>query len=488
MSNASARTLLALCVAAALGGCAERRLRPAPIALDAPTAPATQPATVTFDAVTPLLAMRLAVVYAEGAITAAERLLAAEAGVAVADELFAPTLRPSGRAGVVGGSDLDDEARAGVGLNVIQRTAIGTRLRVGATVDRFGDQYRNAASVGVTQPLLRGASPTANRQPIWSAAFTERSAARGLDIARSRVALAALERLYQVAALERLAARQAEAIGRAERLANAEAARAETLGVDSTVARTRLLAIRDAAAATGERLRAARVDLAALIGYGGPIDALVVDVTTPAVAPDDIDDAPARAAELALQYRVEFDQARDAAEQAELRLVAASDAALPELNLGLDYVRFGSDADLGESFSFEDDSFSVTLSSSGFGSRRARMAALIAARTGVLQARRSLDSTEEAVREEARRAAVAVERGRAQREARAAELALAERRLRAIAASFDAGLAEIDDLYDAEGRVDVAAARLFDAELDADLSLYRLRAATGTLLAREDRP
>lgn len=381
-----------------------------------------------------------------------------------------------------------------VEAGIRQPLVTGTELELEAglgrsTSSRRPDQEEARIALTVTQALLQGRRPSANRAAIQQAALEV--AATHHELRGYVTALvASVETAYwNLVLAERSLAIQESSLRLAEQQRDDIAARIEVgTAPGSAAAATRSEVARRQQALINARslLAERRLRLLRLLGGGIVLDAAVVPDSAPALArqaPVHLDDHLA----LARRERPELAEARVRLEQDRLEVIATSDGMLPRLDffVGLAKTGFGSDAgdaiaELdGKTYRIEAGlDFAYDL---GRRSARGRNQAANASRD---QAAAAVVNLEEQVELEVRLAWNEVERAQAQVTAAAASAALAAETLRVEQERLAVGVG-LSLLVVAAGR-DLLAAQLAEAEaaVASRIALVRLHLAEGSLLAR----
>lgn len=119
-------------------------------------------------------------------------------GYEVARDEFRLHICPNAQAGMIGGGKAGEGPSLGGGIEVIQCLPIGTRVSLRPNITRANRIFTSDARARITQPLLRGSSPTYNLSNVRSAEFAWRSAIRSYYLAQVDVVLTTIRAVYEV--------------------------------------------------------------------------------------------------------------------------------------------------------------------------------------------------------------------------------------------------------------------------------------------------
>ena len=405
--------------------------------------------------------------------------------IASSEAEFELKVLPRARIGATGASSAGVEEDLSTGVTLERKLRSGTSLSLGPQLSRTGAHFGAAVSTELTQPLLRGRGREYNLSGLRSAEFSGRSAARSLYVTRVETVVATVTAVYEVV-------RQREFVRLNEESArhlrgHAEATKAkERIGLASPIDTYRaLIQLKQAedALATGNEAYQDAFDSLKLI-LALPLDQRI-EVDAP-LTYDLARMTERQVIRTALAERVDLDQALDAVREAQRRARVAHHGTRPELNVVLGYTRLGSDGDFGRSLSFDDDAYTISLTSNTDIARTAEKAAyqqsLLTART----TQRNLSFQRDQVARQAKRELRSLRRSEKRISNQQDQIRQAEGKLKLAQVKFQHGLANNFDLVEAETELRRARINLVSAVLGYIVGTYRLRAAMGTLLERPD--
>ena len=332
---------------------------------------------------------------------------------------------------------------------------------------------------------MRGANREFNLSGIREAEFSVRSARRSLYLTRVRTVLDAVGAAYEVVrqrTLVRLNEESAERLGRHARAARAK----EKIGLAGPIDSYRAgIQLREAE----DTLTTARED------YRDALDDLKIILALPQEEPMEVE-APLtydlveitgeEAVGMALSSRVELEQAVDLLGEAERRSRIARHNILPDLNLALNYSRFGVGDRFGESTGFDRDLWGVSLVTSTDLTRTEEKIAFEQSRIDIRGAERNFSLSRDQVVREVRRELRSLRRSGQRISIQEEQIAQARGQLELARVKFRRGLTDNFDLVDAESQLRNAETNLLSVVLEYIVGTYRLRAAMGTLVEKQE--
>jgi outer membrane protein TolC len=374
-------------------------------------------------------------------------------------------------------------------LDVSQRLPwTGATLQVGASqFGRHGDAERladaSSLTLSVTQPLLRGAGPTAARFDLDNARRAREARQRSLVLTRQAVAVEVVGAYYAVVK-QRLTEEVAQqSLRRSQELARASAARME-VGLASRLdvlraelqaaqAESALVAAEAAQAAALERFRMALgLDPGAQVE---PAATALPEATAPPAEP------LAELLSIARERRLDLREARDAVRDAERSLRVARLDLLPQLDLTVRASRLGAGEGFEASFRHLDSRAEILLAASYPLQRRAAQASASLAGLGVDGAERAVLEAERRVEAEVRERVRALETLARNIELQRRSVDVAQQQQRLASLRYERGLASNFDVVEAEASLVAARTALVSLRSDHQVALVLLRRATGEL-------
>ena len=403
-------------------------------------------------------------------LSSVDSIVSSDLGLTAEKARFETRVAPLSDVGVVGGSGRDGELTYGLGLSVKRQLRHGTVLGLTPSLQTFGERKRSAVGIDITQPILRNFGTETNLDGISSASASLRRSQRVAYQTQVGTVLGTVNAVYRIMRQEELI-RLNEASAKRLRAHLAAVKAKLSIGGASRIDLTRAeLALSQAE----DSLVSARQSRAQAIDALKLFLAFDLDSELSATAPMDyvsIDLDESLAVDLALDQRIELDQARDDIGESRRRVRLANKRILPALDLVASYTRFDDGRNLDDSLDLEGDVWSAGLRVTTDLSRTVEKTALARARLALAETERRVRETEDLVAEDARRAL----RGLVESEERIAiqrqRIEDAKRQLELARVKFRYGFADNFDLVDAETQM---------ARAEIDLSLVTINHLTGT--------
>jgi outer membrane protein len=403
-----------------------------------------------------------------------------------AESEFELKIFPGAEAGITGASGEGSDEILGAGISLQKRFARGTDINVSPNMQKMGDMYQTGVDTSLTQPLLRGIDREYNLSGVHNAEFGVRSDRRSLYLTQVNTVLNTIGAVYEVIRQKELFRLNEDSALRLRR--HAEAARAkEKIGVSSPIDVYR----------AGIQQKQAEDNLnTAREAYQDALDNLKILLALP-LEEDIVVETPLtynlvrlgkeEAVRTALKNRVELDQSADNIREAQRLSRVAKHNTWPDLDLVLNYSRFGSGENFGDGTKFDRDSWNLGLVTSTDLARTAEHAAYDQSLLNVRVARRNAGLLhDEVIREVKRnlRNLSVSEKGITIQEE---QIRQSKGQLELAQVKFRWGLANNFDLVDAETELRRAETNLLSAVLDYIIGSHRLRAALGTLIERPEK-
>lgn len=383
-----------------------------------------------------------------------------------------------------------------LGVDLSKRLQFGSEITTSVSSSSFGSgagEVRDAGyTIGVSQPLLRGAGASATTD-LKNARRSVTSTERSMTESRQQLVVTVANAFFTVLKQQRLVAASERAVDRARTMSTASEARANVgLATQLDVLRADLLASQSAVTLASQReaLAGAIEELNLLLGRD-PAEAIDVadeDVSDEGLAamgfhlPDAADQgAVDRLVAKALVSRPEVLEAHDRIGDAERTVSVSRWNLLPQVNFNASYTERG----LGPS---PMPGLAALLNGWRFGlttnyalDRSEQIAAAGHANVSLHAAERLALDTERRVETEVRRAYRGWSRSRETIDIQRKTVELADRQVRLAQLRFERGLATSLDVVDAENNMYQAQTALIGAELERALAVLTLERAAGTL-------
>ncbi len=402
--------------------------------------------------------------------------------VAVESE-FELKIVPAGEARITGDSDEGSTDSLGAGISLQKKFDVGTDIMITPQTRKTDDLYNTGVDTRLIQPLLRGFGKEFNLSGVRSAEFGTRSAQRSLYLRQVSTVLLTIGAVYDVVRQRELFQLNEESALRLR--VHAEAASAKNkIGLATQIDVYR----------AGFQQKQAEDNLnTAREAYRDALDNLKILLSLPLEEEIEVE-APLnynlvritkeQAVSTGLKNRVELDQAKDNIRESERLSRVAKHNIWPNLDVVLNYSRFGSGENFGNSTGFDQGSWNVGLVTSTDLARTVERAAYDQSLLNVQGAQRNYNLLRDEVAREVKRNfrnlrgsenSIAIQEEQIRQSK--GQLALAQ-------VKFRFGLANNFDLIDAETKLRIAQTNLLSAVLNYIVGTNRLRAAMGTLLER----
>lgn len=402
--------------------------------------------------------------------------------VAVESE-FELKIVPAGEARIIGDSNEGSADSLGAGIFLQKKFDVGTDIVITPKTRKIDDFYSTGVDTTLTQPLLRGFGKEYNLSGVRSAEFGTRSSRRNLYLRQVSTVLLTLNAFYDVIRQRELYQLNEESALRLQ--VHAEAANAKKkigmanqidvyrAGIQQKQAEDNLNTAREAYSAALDNLKILlSLPLEEEIEVEAPLTYNLVRLSKQTAVSN------------ALKNRVELDQAKDNIREAQRLSRVAKHNIWPDLDVVLNYSRFGSGENFGDSTGFNQDSWNVGLVTSTDLARTVERTAYDQSLLNVKGANRNYNLLlDEVVREVnlGFRNLRGYENSIANQEE---QIRQAKGQLELAQVKFRWGLANNFDLVDAETKLRSAQTNLLSAVLNYIVGTNRLRASMGTLLER----
>jgi len=405
--------------------------------------------------------------------------------VAVESE-FELKIIPAGDASIAGSSDEGSTNALGVGVSLQKKFDVGTDFAVTPRIRKTDDTYRTGVDSLLVQPLLRGFGKEYNLSGVRSAEFGTRSAQRNLYLRQVSTVLSTLNTVYSVVRQRELYRLNEESALRLR--ANAEAANAKKkIGMANQI---------DVYRATIEQKQAEENLVTAREAYGAALDNLKILLSLPIEEEIEVEAplsynlvrlANQTAVDAALKNRVELDQAKDNIREAQRLSRVAKQNIWPDLDVVLNYSRFGRGENFGNSTGFDQNSWNIGLVTSTDLARTAEHAAYDQSLLNVQGAQRNYSLLRDEVVNEVMRNLRNLRAYKNSITIQQEQIQQAKGQLELAQVKFKWGLANNFDLIDAETKLLSAQTNLLSAVINYILGTDQLRASMGTLLERPEK-
>jgi outer membrane protein len=403
-----------------------------------------------------------------------------------AESEFELKIVPAGEAGITGDSEEGSSDSLGAGISLQKQFDVGTDIMITPKTRKTDDLYNTGVDTRLIQPLLRGFGKEYNLSGVRSAEFGTRSAQRSLYLRQVSTVLLTIGAVYDVIRQRELYQLNEESALRLR--IHAEAASAKNkiglanqidvyrAGIQQKQAEENLNTAREAYRAALDNLKILlSMPLEEEIEVEAPLNYNLVRI------------ANEQAVSTALKNRVELDQAKDNIREAKRLSKVAKHNILPNFDVVLNYSRFGSGENFGDSTGFDQDSWNVGLVTSTDLARTVERVAYDQSLLNVKGSQRNYNLLRDEVIREVKRDFRNLRGSEKSISIQEEQIKQAKGQLELSQVKFKWGLANNFDLVDAETKLRSAQTNLLSAVLEYIVGTNRLRAAMGTLLERPKR-
>jgi len=390
---------------------------------------------------------------------------------------------PAGEARITGASEEGSADSLGAGISLQKKFDVGTDIMITPQTRKTDDLYNTGVDTRLIQPLLRGFGKEYNLSGVRSAEFGTRSTQRSLYLRQVSTVLLTIGAVYDVIRQRELYQLNEESALRLR--VHAEAASAKNkiglanqidvyrAGIQQKQAEENMNNAR-------ETFRTALDNLKILLSL--PLEE-EIEVEAP-LNYNLVRMAKEQAVKTALKNRVELDQAKDNIREAERLSRMAKHNIWPNFDVVLNYSRFGSGENFGDSTGFNQDSWNVGLVTSTDLARTVERVAYDQSLLNVKGSQRNYNLLSDEVIREVKRNFINLRGSEHSIAIREEQIRQSKGQLELSQVKFRFGLANNFDLIDAETNLRNAQTNLLSAVIDYIVGINRLRAAMGTLLER----
>lgn len=411
-----------------------------------------------------------------------ESLTQAQYGIDLAESEFNLSITPNSQAGFIGRERRKPIWTAGGGIDFSKKFSTGTLISVIPSVVKRNDHYLTDIQTTIAQPLLRGLGKEYQLANMRGAQFNLRTAYRNLYIAQVQLILRTIQTLYEIVKLEHSLTLDQESHHRISQFYKAAKLK-EKMGLSDALdvyrAQIELRYAEDALKGTRERLEEMKDALRDLLAL--PLD-LCIQIDVPTLySPHAVD--LNKAIDVALNQRIEMEQAEDEQRENERLSSLAKKNLYPELNLVLNYSNVGRGRRFsGSCMRNRENVWGIGVTTSTEFSPLADQIAYEQSLIAVASASRGIDQTKATlileVKKIVRQLDRAFERIRLQEE----QIKTAQGELHLAKIKFDHGMADNFNVIQAEKSLRMAQQHYWTAKIDHIVGEFQLLAAMGLLI------
>lgn len=427
-------------------------------------------------------ALSLAINQNRSLINAQDHVTNAEYQVQVVAADFDIQIRPRGDVGYVGGGSLGSGPTIGTGIDISKKIPFGTKFVINPFVTRVNNKYRSNVNITVSQPLLRGFGRDYTLSSLRGAEFSFRTALRGFFISQNGLVLRTITALYEVLKAHKSVMVNSESHVRVERFYQAAVLKGR-IGLSDTLdvyrAEVEMRIAEDALKSARDRLQEAEDTLRDILAL--PSD-ILIKLELPlkySLICMELEDALA----IALENRVEIEQAEDLLMENERLSCIAKKRLSPELNLVVNYSNLGEDEYFTDSlWGKKYNTWGAGLTTSTDFNPVADRAAYEQSLLAIENANRGLEQAASNVTFDVKRSLRNLERAKERIELQRKQIHSTKGELRLAQIKFDRGMANNFDLISAEKSLRTAELSYWNALIDHIVGEYQLQGVLGILM------
>jgi outer membrane protein TolC len=382
----------------------------------------------------------------------------------------------------------EDYESIGGGISLEKEFGLGPRASVRPTIERSEIEsqeknYYGRTGFSLDVPLLRGFGKTVNLDSVRSSEYSVRSAERSLYLSKVNTVVDTVSAVYNVMEQRELVRLYDSQVQRLQ--GHAETAKIrERVGLATPIdvyrAQIRLKDAEDSLTQALESLRDAKDALKLILAL--PLERRI-DVSAPvAYQPVNLDLNDA--VKIALDNRIELEQAKDQIREAERRSRVSKHNLLPQLDIAMNYETYGSSEDFGHSLEFDEDRWTISLVSTTDWARTSERAAYRQSLIDIRTARLDLEARQDEITRDVRRQLDALRRAEERIDIREEQIRQAEGKLALARVKFNHGMADNFDVIEAESELQRARVDLLAVKTEYIVGTYNMRAVLGTLIER----
>lgn len=423
-------------------------------------------------------AIHLALQFNRNLISSASSVESRNLSLSTDQSEFDLKIYPAARAGI------DSQAETlSAGVTVEKKYPLGLRAAVSPRMVRSDGSYSGEVATALELPLLRGFGRMVNLDAVKRSRFAVRSAERAYYASQVNVVLETVAAFYDIIQQEALVKLYDEQIEKLRQHA-ANAKIKEKVGLATPIdiyraeikmkdAEERLIGARESLQSGKDRLK---------IVLSLPLERAIA--VTADVSPEKVRIGEAEAVVLALENRIELEQAEDDILEARRSADIAEHNLLPQLDLVVTYDRFGISDEFAHSMRLNDDRWSLNLVSATDWARVSEKNSYQQSLIDVRNVRLRQDSLKDEITREVRRQLDVLRKSEERIDVRKQQIRQAEGKLALAKIQFNYGMADNFDVIEAETELQQAQADMVAVNTDYIVGTYRMRAIMGTLVAR----
>lgn len=404
-----------------------------------------------------------------------------EINIMLAESEFDLKIFPRAEAGYAGGAKGKNGLTLGGGIDISKKFSPGTIVTVSPSLLKTADNYQSNLRFLVSQPLLRGFGSDFTLDNLMGAQYANRTARGNLYLSKIRLILQTIQNVFEIAKQDKMMELNKMSLERIKKF-HASTTLKQKIGLGDTLdvyrAEIELKHAEDNYNQSLDQLQEAKDNLRDLLGLPAdfPFEVQV------AIEYHPIDLNLSKAAEIALQNRIEMDLANDqVAESIRLERLAKK-SMKPELNLVVDYTSFGYDEALTGSFTGKrENKWGIGFTTSTDFNQTAACAAYQQSQYATKDSKRNVEQVRDGIILEVKRSLRSLKRAREKITLQEEQIKNARQEYQYAYLKFQHGYANNFDVIQAEKNLRHAEAMLLSAVIEHKTGEYYLLATLGTL-------
>ncbi len=389
---------------------------------------------------------------------------------------FDVKLRPSADAGYS-----DDTESFGAGLSLEKKFDTGVRASLDPNIGKSDGLYSGKIGISLSIPLLRGLGRKANLNAADRSEFAVRTGKRSLYLTRKNVVLDTVSAVYEIVRqkeMVRIFKSQARRLKAYAKTAQVREKVGLATPLDVYRAEIRLKDVEDSLTLARESLRNGEDQLKLILAM--PMEK-PVEISAP-LEFEMIQMPLNKAVAIALEHRIELEQAEDEIRETRRRSDVARHNILPQLDLEFDYGRHSTSEHFGGTMDLNEDRWSLRLVSNTDMARTSEKTAFRQSLISIRTARLNLEAKQAEIQREVRRQLEAMIKAEERIRIREEQIKQARGKLALAKIKFNHAMADNSDIIEAETEIQNAEVSLLSVNTKYIVGTYQLRAVLGTLI------
>lgn len=412
---------------------------------------------------------------------AKEAILLSEINLELAESEFDLRFIPKGDTGYIGGGRAGEGFTFGTGVEASKKFSNGTRFSIYPSTMKAAKHFKSNVKTTLTQPLLRGFGKEYTLAPVFAAQYANRGAMRAYYLTQVRLILQTVTALYEIIRQQSLADLEKESMARVKKFCLSTRIK-EKIGLcdalDVYRAENELKQAEDSLNQAEERLQEAKDHLRDTLAL--PLDQ-PIQVDVPIVY-DPVTISLDEAVKIALESRIEIDQAKDALQESRRLQRIAKDNLWPEVNLVIDYTSFSRDETFTSSWTNKRESkWGIGFTTSTDIAKPRETAAFEQSELAVSDAQRNMEQVQDNVILDVKRTLRSLQRAHDKIVLQEEQILNAKKGFHLARIKFEHAKANNFDLVQAEKTLRLAQTAFISAIIEHKVGEFKLLASLGML-------